>query len=36
MWTLGAELSCSGGGSSLAEEEVFSAAGEDADAKEVV
>jgi hypothetical protein len=32
----GAELSCSGGGSSFAGEEAFSGAGEDADAREVV
>jgi hypothetical protein len=36
MWTSGAELSCSGGGSSFAGEEAFSGAGEDAGAGEVV
>jgi hypothetical protein len=36
MWTSGAELSCSGGGSSFAGEVVFSGAGEDAGAGEVV
>jgi hypothetical protein len=36
MWTSGAELSCSGGGSSFAKEEAFSGAGEDAGAGEVV
>jgi hypothetical protein len=36
MWTSGAELSCSGGGSSFAGEEAFLGAGEDAGAKEVV
>jgi hypothetical protein len=36
MWTSGAELSCSGGGSSFAGEEVFSGAGEDAGTGEVV
>jgi hypothetical protein len=35
MWTSGAEVSCSGGGSSFAGEEVFSGAGEDASAREV-
>jgi hypothetical protein len=36
MWTSGAELSCSGGGSSFAEEEAFLGAGEDAGVEEVV
>jgi hypothetical protein len=36
MWTSGAELSCSGGGSSFTGEEDFSGAGKDADAGEVV
>jgi hypothetical protein len=36
MWTSGAELSCSGGGSSFAGEEAFLGAGEDAGAGEVV
>jgi hypothetical protein len=36
MWTSGAELSYSGGGSSFAGEEAFSGAGEDACAGEVV
>jgi hypothetical protein len=36
MWTSGAELSCSGGGSSFTGEEAFSGAGEDASAEEVV
>jgi hypothetical protein len=36
MWTSGAELSCSGGGSSFAGEEAFSDTGKDADAGEVV
>jgi hypothetical protein len=36
MWMPGAELSCSGGGSSFAEEETFSGVGEDASAGEVV
>jgi hypothetical protein len=36
MWTSGAELSCSGGGSSFAGEVVLSGAGEDAGAGEVV
>jgi hypothetical protein len=36
MWTSGAELSCSGGGSSFAGEEAFSGAGEDAGAGEVI
>jgi hypothetical protein len=36
MWTSGAELSCSGGGSSFTGEEAFSGAGEDAGAEEVV
>jgi hypothetical protein len=36
MWTSGAELSCSGEGSSFAGEEAFSGAGEDAGAGEVV
>jgi hypothetical protein len=35
MWTSGAEVSCSGGGSSFAGEEVFSGAGKDAGAEEV-
>jgi hypothetical protein len=35
MWTLGAGLSCSGGGSSFIGEEVFLGAGEDASAGEV-
>jgi hypothetical protein len=35
MWTSGAEVSCSGGGSSFAGVEVFSGAGEDARAGEV-
>jgi hypothetical protein len=35
MWTSGAEVSCFGGGSSFAGEEVFSGAGEDAGAREV-
>jgi hypothetical protein len=34
MWTLGAELSRSDGGSSFAEEEVFLGAGEDVSAGE--
>jgi hypothetical protein len=36
MWTWGAEVSCSGGGSSFTGEEVFSGAGEEAGAEEVV
>jgi hypothetical protein len=36
MWTSGAELSCSGGGSSFTGEVVLLGAGEDADTKEVV
>jgi hypothetical protein len=36
MWTLGVELSCFGGGSSFTGEEVFSGAGKDAGAEEVV
>jgi hypothetical protein len=36
MWTLGAELSFSGGGSSFAGEVVLSGAGEDAGTEEVV
>jgi hypothetical protein len=36
MWTSGAELSCSGGGSSFAREEAFSGAGKDAGTGEVV
>jgi hypothetical protein len=36
MWTSGAELSCSGGGSSFAGEEAFSGVGKDAGAGEVV
>jgi hypothetical protein len=36
MWTSGAELSCSSGGTSFAGEEAFSGAGEDAGAGEVV
>jgi hypothetical protein len=36
MWTSGAELSCSGGGSSFAGEVVLSGTGEDAGAGEVV
>jgi hypothetical protein len=36
MWTSGAELSCSGGGSSFTGEEAFSGASEDAGAGEVV
>jgi hypothetical protein len=36
MWTSGAELSCSGGGSSFTREEVFSGAGEDAGTGEAV
>jgi hypothetical protein len=36
MWTSGAELSCSGGGSSFVGEEAFSGAGEDDGAGEVV
>jgi hypothetical protein len=36
MWTLGAELSCSGGGSSFAGEEAFLGAGEDVGAGEVL
>jgi hypothetical protein len=36
MWTSGAELSCSGGGSSFAGEEAFLGSGEDAGAGEVV
>jgi hypothetical protein len=36
MWTSGAELSCSGGGSSFAREEAFLGAGEDVGAEEVV
>jgi hypothetical protein len=36
MWTSGAELSCSGGGSSFAGEMVLSGAGEDVGAGEVV
>jgi hypothetical protein len=36
MWTSGAELSCSGGGSSFIGEVVLSGAGEDAGAGEVV
>jgi hypothetical protein len=35
MWTSGAGLSCSSGGSSFAGEEVFLGAGEDAGAREV-
>jgi hypothetical protein len=35
MWTSGVEVSCFGGGSSFAGVEVFSGAGEDADAGEV-
>jgi hypothetical protein len=35
MWTSGAEVSCSDGGSSFAGEEVFSGAGEDAGTGEV-
>jgi hypothetical protein len=35
MWTSGAEVSCSGGGSSFTGVEVFLGAGEDAHAKEV-
>jgi hypothetical protein len=35
MWTSGAEVSCSGGGSSFTGEEVFSSAGEDSGAGEV-
>jgi hypothetical protein len=36
MWTLGARLSCSGGGSSFTGEVVFLGAGEDADVGEVL
>jgi hypothetical protein len=36
IWTSGAEVSCSGGGTSFAGEEAFSGAGEDAGAGEVV
>jgi hypothetical protein len=36
MWTSGAELSCSGGGSSFARKEAFSGTGEDASTGEVV
>jgi hypothetical protein len=36
MWTLGAEKSCSGGGSSFAREIVLFGAGEDAGTGEVV
>jgi hypothetical protein len=36
MWTLGAGLSCFGGGSSFTEEEAFLGAGEDASAEEVL
>jgi hypothetical protein len=36
MWTSGVEVSCSGGGSSFAEVEVFLGTGEDARAGEVV
>jgi hypothetical protein len=36
MWTPGAELSCSGGGSSFAREAAFSGAGEDVGTREVV
>jgi hypothetical protein len=36
MWTSGAELSCSGGGSSFAGEVVLSGAGKDASIGEVV
>jgi hypothetical protein len=36
MWTSGAELSYSGGGSSFVGETVLSGAGEDADAREVM
>jgi hypothetical protein len=36
MWMSGAEKSCSGGGSSFAEEVVLSGAGDDAGAGEVV
>jgi hypothetical protein len=36
MWTSGAELSCSSGGSSFTGEEAFLGAGEDAGAEEVV
>jgi hypothetical protein len=36
MWTSGAELSCSGGGSSFTGEEAFLGAGKDAGAGEVV
>jgi hypothetical protein len=36
MWTSGAELSCSSGGTSFAREEAFSGAGEDVGAGEVV
>jgi hypothetical protein len=36
MWTSGAELSCSGEGTSFAREEAFSGAGEDAGTEEVV
>jgi hypothetical protein len=35
MWTSGAEVSCSGRGSSFIGEEVFSGAGEDAGTEEV-
>jgi hypothetical protein len=35
MWTSGAEVSCSDGGSSFTRVEVFSGAGKDADAGEV-
>jgi hypothetical protein len=36
MWTSGAELSCSGGGTSFAREEAFSGVGEDVGTGEVV
>jgi hypothetical protein len=36
MWTSGAEMSCSGGGSSFARVKVFSGAGEDARVGELV
>jgi hypothetical protein len=36
MWTSGAELSCSGGGSSFAGEVVLSGAGEDAGVGDMV
>jgi hypothetical protein len=36
MWTSGAKLPCSGGGSSFAREEAFSGAGKDAGTREVV